>query len=59
MPNLYLHRGSLPENIAARQSLIPSQDFGKKLYVTQNRGPASNSNTENWGINFRQRELVG
>ena len=27
--------------------------------VTQNRGPASNSNTENWGINFRQRETCG
>ena len=35
------------------------KNFRKKLYVIQNRGPASNSNTENWGINFRQRELVG
>jgi len=33
--------------------------LGKKLYVTQNRGPASNSNTEKWGTNFRQREVVG
>jgi hypothetical protein len=29
-----LHRGSSPENTAARQSLLPGQDFGKKLYVS-------------------------
>jgi hypothetical protein len=29
------------------------------VYVTQNPGPATNSNTEKWSTNFRQREVAG
>jgi hypothetical protein len=52
-------RNRCPNCDSPNTQLLTDSKTSVLVYVTQNRGPASNSNTEKWGTNFRQREVVG